>query len=74
IETKKLQTYKVLPPDITLAQYKLDEAKQILVCNIEVGCFNMVRQNFVGIVVGTAMQKTVKVRVARQFVHPKVRK
>jgi len=34
----------------------------------------MVRQNFVGIVVGTAMQKTVKVRVARQFVHPKVQK
>ncbi|CAG8555624.1 1189_t:CDS:10 [Acaulospora colombiana] len=64
IEAKKLQTYKVLPPDITLAQYKLDEARQTL----------MVRQNFVGIVVGTAMQKTVKVRVARQFVHPKVHK
>ncbi|CAG8756395.1 30S ribosomal protein S17 [Gigaspora rosea] len=34
----------------------------------------MGRQNFFGIVVGTAMQKTVKVRVARQFVHPIVRK
>ncbi|CAG8509565.1 7403_t:CDS:2 [Cetraspora pellucida] len=34
----------------------------------------MSRQNFFGIVVGTAMQKTVKVRVARQFVHPIVRK
>ncbi|CAG8559754.1 6426_t:CDS:2, partial [Scutellospora calospora] len=34
----------------------------------------MGRQNLFGIVIGTAMQKTVKVRVARQFVHPIVRK
>ncbi|KAF9158676.1 hypothetical protein DFQ26_007357 [Actinomortierella ambigua] len=32
------------------------------------------RQNFLGVVVGTAMQKTVKVRVMTQKVHPIVRK
>ncbi|OZJ01611.1 hypothetical protein BZG36_05330 [Bifiguratus adelaidae] len=32
------------------------------------------RQNFVGLVVGTAMQKTVKVRVTRQKMHPIVQK
>ncbi|KAF9298914.1 30S ribosomal protein S17 [Linnemannia elongata] len=32
------------------------------------------RQNFMGVVVGTAMQKTVKVRVMSQKVHPIVRK
>ncbi len=32
------------------------------------------RQNFLGVVVGTAMQKTVKVRVMSQKVHPIVRK
>nr|CAG8630239.1 272_t:CDS:2 [Entrophospora candida] len=30
----------------------------------------MARQNFVGIVIGTAMRKTVKVNVARQATHP----
>ncbi|CAJ0757381.1 5608_t:CDS:2 [Entrophospora sp. SA101] len=34
----------------------------------------MARQNFVGIVIGTAMRKTVKVNVARQATHPIVRK
>ncbi|KAG9301668.1 hypothetical protein G9A89_016739 [Geosiphon pyriformis] len=32
------------------------------------------RQIFTGIVVGTAMQKTAKVRVARQCIHPRVKK
>jgi small subunit ribosomal protein S17 len=32
------------------------------------------RQNFMGVVVGTAMQKTIKVRVMSQKVHPIVRK
>ncbi|KAI1314919.1 hypothetical protein EDD11_001556 [Mortierella claussenii] len=32
------------------------------------------RQNFMGVVVGTAMQKTVKVRVVSEKVHPIVRK
>ncbi|KAL1919345.1 mitochondrial 37S ribosomal protein uS17m [Calcarisporiella thermophila] len=32
------------------------------------------RQNFVGMVVSTAMQKTVKVRVTRQKMHPIVQK
>lgn len=32
------------------------------------------RQNFMGVVVGTAMQKTVKVRVMSQKIHPIVRK
>ncbi|KAI9307317.1 hypothetical protein BJ944DRAFT_197854 [Cunninghamella echinulata] len=32
------------------------------------------RQNFVGMVVGNAMQKTVKVKVVRQKVHPVVLK
>ncbi|KAI8988370.1 30S ribosomal protein S17 [Mycotypha africana] len=32
------------------------------------------RQNFIGMVVSNAMQKTVKVKVARQKIHPIVRK
>ncbi|KAI8055471.1 30S ribosomal protein S17 [Syncephalis plumigaleata] len=32
------------------------------------------RQNFVGMVIGTAMQKTVKVRVAKMSMHPVVKK
>ena len=34
----------------------------------------MTRQNFIGMVISTAMQKTVKVRVERQVMHPKVQK
>ncbi|KAI9597915.1 30S ribosomal protein S17 [Syncephalis fuscata] len=32
------------------------------------------RQNFIGMVIGTAMQKTVKVRVAKVSEHPVVKK
>lgn len=32
------------------------------------------RQNFIGMVIGTAMQKTAKVRVARTALHPIVKK
>lgn len=32
------------------------------------------RQSFIGLVISTAMQKTVRVRVARRFLHPKVQK
>ncbi|CAG8459795.1 13846_t:CDS:2 [Funneliformis caledonium] len=34
----------------------------------------MTRQNFIGMVISTAMQKTVKVRVQRHFMHPKIQK
>lgn len=34
----------------------------------------MARQYFIGMVISTAMQKTVKVKVARRIAHPKVQK
>ena len=34
----------------------------------------MARQHFIGMVTSMAMQKTVKVKVAKQVIHPKVQK